>query len=77
MAYFLVHVLNNPKFCLIKCLCFAFMQRGTENEEGCADSPTTAVTSPEQYIKHPLQNRYEYLMYFYVLMYSEHIYVHL
>ncbi|XP_016133540.1 eukaryotic translation initiation factor 4E-like [Sinocyclocheilus grahami] len=39
--------------------------RGTENEneneEGRADSPTTAaaaVTSPEQYIKHPLQHRW-------------------
>uniref|UniRef100_A0A8C2CNS7 Eukaryotic translation initiation factor 4E family member 1c n=1 Tax=Cyprinus carpio TaxID=7962 RepID=A0A8C2CNS7_CYPCA len=32
--------------------------RGTENEEGRADSPTSAVTSPEQYIKHPLQNRW-------------------
>lgn len=40
---------------------FAFMQRGTENEEVRAESPTapvtSLVTSPEQYIKHPLQNR--------------------
>lgn len=65
-----MHVLN--KFSLVKCLCFAFMQQGTENEEACADSPTPAVTSPEQYIKHPLQNRYEKKKSFY----SDHIHVH-
>ncbi|XP_073775665.1 eukaryotic translation initiation factor 4E family member 1c isoform X2 [Danio rerio] len=33
--------------------------RGTETEEVRADSPTAVVTtSPEQYIKHPLQNRW-------------------
>ncbi|XP_077053275.1 eukaryotic translation initiation factor 4E family member 1c isoform X1 [Siphateles boraxobius] len=36
--------------------------RGTENEEVRAESPTapvtSPVTSPEQYIKHPLQNRW-------------------
>lgn len=34
-----------------------FMQRGPESEEGSSDSPTPVAASPEQYIKHPLQNR--------------------
>lgn len=34
-----------------------FIQRGPESEEGSNDSPTPVAASPEQYIKHPLQNR--------------------
>ncbi|XP_060728317.1 eukaryotic translation initiation factor 4E family member 1c isoform X1 [Tachysurus vachellii] len=32
--------------------------RGPESEEGSNDSPTPVAASPEQYIKHPLQNRW-------------------